>query len=281
DVVQVARPRGRQRDPGVAITPVLELGQVPIVNGSAFELREVLINLIFNAVDAMPDGGTLTLQTGVEHNGVSIEVRDTGIGMSEETLAQMWTPFFTTKGVHGTGLGLTMTHTIIVQQYSGRINVQSAEGAGTSITVWLPLGDEAAGSAPAPAEPVEQRKARILLIEQEPLVQSALAGLIETWGYEVTCADSGLEGLALAERQRFDVAISDISLTDLTAWELMGALKQLDGQIRTILLTVWGTNIDADQGATVMDAMIPKPFEAEAVRETLAQLLAPAAVLDP
>ena len=95
----------------------IEKGQIPLIYGSPFALREVLTNVVLNATDAMPKGGILTIRTEQVDDDVSMEVSDTGIGMDEETQNRMWEPFFSTKGEHGTGLGLSMTHAIVVQHH--------------------------------------------------------------------------------------------------------------------------------------------------------------------
>jgi signal transduction histidine kinase/CheY-like chemotaxis protein len=277
DVMQLTRPRWRNRDNGIVITTTVECSEhIPAIYGSAFALREVLTNLILNAVDAMPHGGTLTLCTRVESDGVLLQVADTGIGMSEATVAQMWDPFFSTKGEHGTGLGLSMAHAIIVQQHGGRITVQSTEGVGTTINMLLPL-HRAEDSLPAEDPPAltssAEQHGRILLVESDLRVQSALARLLESWGHQVISVDSGQAAFDSFD-DRFDLVMADSGLTDMSVWELVAQLKLRVPALQAILLTVWQSVSEVDQRRQVFDAVLPKPFESEAVHLVITDVLA-------
>ncbi len=277
DVMQLTRPRWRSRDNGIVITVAVESSaDIPPIYGSPFALREVLTNLILNAADAMPQGGTLTLRTRIEPDGVLVQVADTGIGMSEETQAQMWNPFFSTKGEHGTGLGLSMAHAIIVQQHGGRITVQSAEGVGTTINLLLPLQRTEdllpAEDSPSLLSSTDQR-GRILLVESDLRVQSALARLLESWGHEVLAVDSGQAALERFDA-RFDLVLADSGLTDMSAWELVADLKLRAPALQAVLLTIWQSVPEVDQRRQLFDAILPKPFESAAVQLVITDMLA-------
>lgn len=148
--VTLAQPKWQTQasEAGAEIQVSVEPGEIPAVAGDATELREALANLIFNAVDAMPRGGVITLRTRVEGNDVLLEVRDTGVGMSEEVRRRCLEPFFTTKGPHGTGLGLAMVFGIL-QRHSGTVEIESVPNCGTTLTLRLPAMDAvgAAGSS--------------------------------------------------------------------------------------------------------------------------------------
>ncbi len=277
DVMQLTRPRWRTRDNGIVITVAVESSAaLPRIYGSAFALREVLTNLILNAVDAMPEGGTLTLRTSVEADGVLVQVADTGIGMTEETQSQMWNPFFSTKGEHGTGLGLSMAHAIIVQQHGGRITVQSTEGVGTTINLLLPLQrtDDMLPADDSPALPSSAgQHGRILLVESDLRVQSALARLLESWGHEVRAVDSGQAAMDSFD-PHFDLVMADSGLTDMSAWDLVADLKLRAPLLQAVLLTVWQSVPEVDQRRQLFDAILPKPFESEAVQTVITDVLA-------
>jgi signal transduction histidine kinase len=115
----------------------LDLQEIPVILGDAARLRDAITNLIFNAVDAMPKGGTITLRTRAEEKYVLLEVSDTGIGMTEDVRRSCFEPFFTTKGQHGTGLGLAMVHGI-AQHHLGKIDIMSEPGKGTTFALRLP-----------------------------------------------------------------------------------------------------------------------------------------------
>jgi signal transduction histidine kinase len=149
EVAQITQPKWQHEaeNQGRQINMILAMGEVKAAWGRAAELREVLINLILNALWAMPRGGTLTLETTMDAGQVVIRVRDTGIGMSEETRRQAFEPFFTTKGDQGTGLGLSVAQKLI-REMGGEIEVDSAEGQGAAFTLRLPTAPP--GAAPTP-----------------------------------------------------------------------------------------------------------------------------------
>jgi signal transduction histidine kinase/ActR/RegA family two-component response regulator len=258
--------RGRWRDEaeraGVQYEVTTSLADAPRVAGQASELREVLTNLVLNALDAMPRGGALALSTRELRDGTGcwtvVEVEDTGEGMPEVVRARIFDPFFTTKGVRGVGLGLSVVYGI-VQRHGGRIEVESIEGAGTTMRVVLPaceadasasaaagaagdgaasgasggaLGSGALGSVPggAPAggassilmEAAARPPLRILVVDDEPSVRTLLADLLRTVGHEVVEAPNGAEALARVEAEAEEGMVFDLVLTDLGMPELTG-----------------------------------------------------------
>lgn len=275
DVVQLTRPRWRNAGNGCGIDTKIDAHEVPWIYGSAFALREVLTNLILNAIDAMPSGGELTLRTQAEADHVLITVSDTGVGMSEETQGQIWTPFFSTKGDHGTGLGLSMAHAIIVQQHGGSISVQSTEGVGTTINLLLPVqrAERALPEETRSLGPPTEYHGRILVVENDLRVQSALMQLLESWGHQVVATESGQATLDIFD-SRIDVLIADSGLTDMSVWELATQLKEHSPLLQAVLLTVWQHPSDVDQRRQIFDAVLPKPFEADAVHTVITQVLA-------
>src|SRR5262249_41303890 len=171
------------------------LGSTPTVHGQAAELRDVLINLIFNAVDAMGQGGTLTIRTRFDApiSMVVIEVADTGVGMSDEVRRRCLEPFFTTKGDKGTGLGLATTSGII-QRHGGSIAIESAPGKGTTMILRLPARSTAAPPS-AGSTTVSGRRLQVLVVEDEPGPLAVLQAFVSGDGHAVETATSGLEGL--------------------------------------------------------------------------------------
>ena len=281
DVLQLTRPRWRNRPHDSAIETVVEASAVPQIYGSDFALREVLTNLVLNAVDAMPLGGQLTIRTTTETDSVSIQVADTGIGMSEATQARMWEPFFSTKGERGTGLGLTMVHAIIVQHHGGRLLVQSAEGVGTTITLLLPTVREemVVSENGVPASINHDQSGHILLVESDARVQLAIVGLLGD--HYVVAVDSGAAAMAAFAQQSFDIVLADSGLTDMSVWDLVAQLKERAPYVKAVLLTVWAAPPDVDQRRHVFDAVLPKPFESSAVQALISTLLASEPTREP
>src|SRR5207247_6143421 len=175
------------------------------IMGVESELREALTNLVLNAVDAMPDGGTLTLRTSVASGQsaaanvsapgrVQVEVADTGIGMDEETRRRCLEPFYTTKGERGTGLGLAMVYGM-VQRHSAELEIESAVRHGTLVRLIFAVADPivpAAGARPRPQQPLS--RLRILLVDDDPMLTKSLRDILEQDGHVVTVADGGQKG---------------------------------------------------------------------------------------
>lgn len=217
----------------------------------ANQLEMVLINLVVNARDAMPEGGAICIegQARTQKSGerpqvfVTLSVRDNGIGMSPETLARATEPFFTTKGPgKGTGLGLSMAHGL-VEQSGGRMLIESSLGKGTTIELWLPLGVSAQPPAGATEEMSEQPAApapglKILAVDDDPLVLSNTAALLEDLGHRVAAVGSGEAALALIrQREDFDILVTDQMMPGMTGTQLAGILQTEKPNLPVLLVS--------------------------------------------
>jgi signal transduction histidine kinase/ActR/RegA family two-component response regulator len=287
--------RGRWRDEAGRAGIVYEVthvpGDVPDVAGEASELREVLTNLILNALDAMPAGGALYLVTDVTPDGeVCLSVTDSGEGMSDEVRARIFDPFFTTKGVRGVGLGLSVVYGI-VQRHGGRIEVTSAPGQGSTMHVILPPidgTDRRTGTArdsvlPTGVSPVTANllaggpALRIFVADDEPAVRTLLADLLRVAGHEAESFASGRELVAGLEaavqdpRARpVDLVLTDLGMPEMSGWDVARAVREHAGAPPVVLVTGWGIQLDdqllAESG--VAD-VIAKPFTLEDVLEVV------------
>jgi signal transduction histidine kinase/ActR/RegA family two-component response regulator len=250
-----------------------ELGDIPPVLGDASEIREVLTNLIVNAVDAMPKGGILRLATRAlsEASRVELSVADTGMGMTEEVRAQIFDPFFTTKGTGGSGLGLSVSYGIL-KRHSGTISVKSVPGAGTTFTVTLPAVEgqpveepEASVSVPGPL--------RILVVDDEEGIRVSLYAALQREGHFVAVAASGEEGLRLFGISKFDVVLTDLGMPGMSGWQVAQAVKRLRPRTPVVLITGWGATLsEADRHRPEADAILAKPVTAKAILQVLARL---------
>src|SRR5438477_9137712 len=188
EVIELTRPRWEveAQSRGVRYEFTVE-GLAPPVAGRPEELREVLTNLITNAVDAMPEGGRCTVRLDARPDWATISVKDTGVGMPEEMRRRVFEPFFTSKGPRGTGLGLAVSWGIVTR-HGGTIEVDSVPGGGSTFVVRLPipiaLPDSVTGMTVAPPS----RTARVLIVEDEPEVQAVLADMLREAGYVVVVA---------------------------------------------------------------------------------------------
>jgi CheY-like chemotaxis protein len=229
---------------------------------------------VLNAVDAMPEGGRITIRTWVAAGWVHCMVADTGIGMTPEVQRHALEPFFTTKGVKSTGLGLSVNYGI-VQRLGGELTIDSIDGRGTSITFKLPTADRPAPTPPAPLA-APPRALRVLVIDDEREVRAMLADLLAAEGHEVAEAASGAEGLKHLEGDdAIDVVLSDLGMPGMTGWEVARAVKKRHPNLPVVLITGWGEDPESgpnDRSAT--DAIIAKPVTPVSLRAALARAAA-------
>ena len=216
DVAQLTAPRWRDT-PQVEGRPIslrVEADGHPMILGSASRLRDVLMNLISNAVDALPGGGAIRLTVGVETGSAVIRVIDSGVGMSAEVQARIFEPFYTTKGASGTGLGLSMAFGI-VEQHGGSVSVHSVPSKGTTLQLTFPLHVPALVPVPTPEPPVRPARIaplRVLAVDDEPSMTKAVVRMLRPAGHIVSAACSGEEALEKLATDTFDVVISDMGM---------------------------------------------------------------------
>jgi signal transduction histidine kinase/ActR/RegA family two-component response regulator len=279
DAINLSRPRWRDipQQRGVVIKLSTELDpQLTTVLGNESEIRQALVNLIINAVDAMPQGGELTLRTrhiAVRNanptlpatSTVQIEVADTGSGMDDETRRRCLEPFFTTKGSRGTGLGLAMVYGVMERQ-GGRIQIESVPGRGTTMRLVFAPSLPLKLLSPTKVDPAQDSPPlRVLCIDDEPLVLEVLQELLQHLGHQTTTALGGQEGLNLfrgsAERhERFDAVITDLGMPGMDGYSFARQLKSESPSTPVILLTGWGMFLGAeDPVSTTVDLILPKP----------------------
>jgi CheY-like chemotaxis protein len=281
--VLLTQPRWRNQAQaaGVTIRVETDLQPLPPVMGNAADLRDALTNLIFNAVDAMPRGGTLTIRTRLDGQRARLEIADTGVGMSEEVRRRCFDPFFTTRGESGTGLGLSMVYGTI-QRHEGTIDVESAPQQGTTFILRLPVAANEPVATPPPA-PVDALRAsrRVLLVEDEAALRRILTEFLTIDRHVVETAANGREGLDkfLANREledpnsRFELVITDLAMPQMSGDQLAAAIKRADPSMPIILLTGLGEMLRAqgDQPEGV-DLVVAKPISIAALQRAIAQV---------
>jgi CheY-like chemotaxis protein/anti-sigma regulatory factor (Ser/Thr protein kinase) len=244
-----------------------------MIAGSATDLREALINLIFNAVDALPAGGTLTLRTrrDPDPDHILIEVADTGTGMTEEIRQRCFEPFFTTKGDGGTGLGLAMVYGI-VQRHSGAINIQTKLGAGTTVTLRLPVSPETKPRTATGPAPVVLPRLRVLVVDDDAQVRAILLEFLAGDGHTAAGAADGREALEKLGQETFDVALVDRAMPGMSGDQLAVAFKSLRPTAPVIMLTGFGAMMQANhETPDGVDFIVPKPVTIEDLRAALAK----------
>lgn len=304
EALELTRPRW-ENEPhrrGCSIEIRKDLADVPPVLGHPAELREALINLILNAVDAMPMGGALTLRarrlsrgagepekwgTGelsapilrfadapihAEGDWVELGVTDTGVGMTEETRKRMFDPFFTTKGVGGTGLGLSVVYGI-VERHGGQVEAISTPDLGTTIVLRFLTAAGRPPAAPPPPPPVSAPSRRILVIEDEESVREAITEYLRLKGHTVIEADSGALGLARLENEPVDLVLTDLGMPGMTGWDVARAVKAAFPSVPVVLLTGWGHYVAPEtEVGRLVDRILRKPIPLEELQRLVNEL---------
>jgi CheY-like chemotaxis protein len=258
EVVAITRPLWAERARGGQIQLRRQLADRVLVRGIPGELREALLNLVQNALDAMQSGGTLGIRTAVLGETVELEVSDSGIGMTAEVRERAFEPFFTTKGQMGTGLGLAEVYGI-VKRHRGQVEIESQQGEGTRVRITFP---RAAPAASAPPEPVVRPRVtrRVLLVEDHVDSREFMTALLETEGHVVTSAATvreALERLDGPEGADFDVLVTDIGLPDASGWDLIPQARERRPTMRIGVVTGWEGHNAPSEGA---DFLLRKPL---------------------
>ena len=281
DASEITRPRWKNcaEASNIHIMLDLQIGSNAMVMGDDSELREVLVNMVFNAVDAMPEGGTLTLSTHTEGDSVIVKVIDTGVGMYPEVRSRIFDPFFTTKGKAGLGLGLAVSFGII-RRHSGNIEVESKYGSGTEFRITLPVAkiveksvneSECATTVlPEAASPITepQPPMRLLVVDDEVFVRDLLRDILEGENCDVRVAESGSEAFSLFKEMEFDGVFTDIGMPGMSGWELAREIRQINKQIPIAVITGWGEAVGShEQKAAGVDWIVAKPFTADRIAE--------------
>ena len=281
DTGEITRPRWKNHAEAnsVHINLELQIASKATVMGDAGELREVLVNLVFNAVDAMPRGGKLRLATHDRDGFVEISVSDTGTGMSEETRTRVFDPFFTTKGKAGLGLGLAVSYGII-RRHEGVFEVESQVGRGTTFRIKLPIAVNIDVPAriehvASPAQVASASKlSEILVVDDEEYVRELLHDVLQAAGFRVVLARDGLEALDLFDRKQIAGVLTDVGLPGMSGWELSRYLRERDPDLPIAIITGWGDSVGSEeQRAAGVEWVVTKPFSVERIVQ-IAQMIA-------
>jgi signal transduction histidine kinase len=274
---ELARPRWTRSAEleGVSFDITVDIQPAPPVFVVPAEIRELLLNLLFNAVDAMPSGGRITIATGTAPDGsAQITVADQGTGMSEEVLAEVFKPFFTTKGERGCGLGLSVCRNI-AERHGGVLDVKSTPGQGTTFTLKLPPAELVASPAierePVAATAPEPTGAgrRVLLIDDQEEVRESVGEMLRALGHQVTTAGNGAEAIAIARGGNLDVVLTDFGMPGMNGVEVARHLLTTIPETPVVLVTGWGLDPDAPPPPKNVTSVISKPVTMNALREVM------------
>jgi PAS domain S-box-containing protein len=298
EALEITRPRWRdepQRQ-GYVIEVRTALDGLPPILGHAAEVREALTNLILNAVDAMPQGGVLTVsarriasasqgneppdrvvvvpdgQTPDSPSGwVELSIADTGTGMSEEVRRRIFEPFFTTKGLRGSGLGLSVVYGIM-ERHEGHIEVSSTLGKGTQISLRFRIASQAV-EVRREERPLRLAPLRILLVDDDPTVRETVGSLLRTLGHEILEADGGAAGIARLAEGPVDLVMTDLGMPEVNGWDVARAVKAQTATLPVLLMTGWGDQVTTGtKTSDLVDRVLTKPFRLEELTRVLAEL---------
>jgi len=276
DVMDLTRVRwasGRRTGPG-AIDLAVDAPPGVVVRGIGSELREVVTNIVVNAVDAMPEGGKLRVGVAVDGDRALVHVNDTGCGMPPEVVARIFDPFFTTKGSQGNGLGLSIAHGI-VKRHGGEIHVESEVGRGTTMTIALPAapadasGEGWVARVRSRSSPVPAAVRRALVVDDDPSVLRVVSELLRSEGYVVETASGGSSALVRIQgvTEPFDLVLTDLFMPDVNGLDVAAEVRRRGAAHRTIVMS--GCTMTLQGGALeghLVDAVLRKPFSREELR---------------
>jgi GAF domain-containing protein/CheY-like chemotaxis protein/anti-sigma regulatory factor (Ser/Thr protein kinase) len=265
-----SRWRDEARSRGVSVEVATTLApDLPPVAGDPAELREALINLILNAVDAMPDGGSLAFATSADAERVELVVADTGTGMPEHVRQRIFDPFFTTKGPRGTGLGLSMTYGIL-SRHGAQISVESEEGKGTRFRLVFPRTSLSEAPGARAAAPTAEVSLRCLVVDDERAVGEVLGDIIESAGHKALVVNGGAAALDRFRAEPFDAVFTDLAMPGMSGWEVSRAIKALRPDVPIYVVTGFGVEVPPQELAGHgVRAVLTKPL---GLQETLALL---------
>jgi PAS domain S-box-containing protein len=276
EVREMSKPRwkdqAQEKGINIELMTLLEKDLSPVM-GNPSELREVLTNIIFNSIDAMPEGGKIVIETRNANKEVQILVTDTGMGIPKEVMRRIFDPFFTTKGVISDGLGLSIAYNIITRQ-GGRIEIESEEGKGTILTIILPVPLELREDKEEGTLKKYVKSTNILVIDDEEMVRNILGNLLKQGGHNVFSASSGKEGLALFNKGGIDLVFTDLGMPGMSGWEVAKSIKAIDCSVPVALITGWGFQIDDEKmKESGADLVLNKPFKIYEVLDLVAEAM--------
>jgi signal transduction histidine kinase/ActR/RegA family two-component response regulator len=267
DACEMTRPRWESRSEFAPIRFALHADCQAFVKGDPVELREVLVNMIYNAVDAMPSGGEVRVATQETRDRVVLCITDTGTGMTSEVKQRLFDPFFTTKGKAGTGMGLAVSFGII-RRHEGSIEVESETGRGTTFKISLPKVSPAVTNAGQnllnAGTSTNDDRMRVLVVDDETHVREVLIEALESEGCEVISAPSGEVALALFDQYegKFDAVFTDIGMPEMSGWELVTEIRERSKTIPLAIVSGWADAISVQtRNAVNADWVIAKPFD--------------------
>jgi CheY-like chemotaxis protein/two-component sensor histidine kinase len=237
--------------------------KVPFIMCNPTELREVFINIINNAIDAMSEGGSLSSSTWDKDNTVFISISDTGKGMSEAVKKNIFDPFFTTRRPEGAGLGMSVSHGII-KKHGGKIEVESAVGRGSTFTLQFPAATNTDSSEEPPEtkQEIKSGSLRILVVDDEEAICNILDNFLSIKGHLVRTVDNGREAIILAKNVDYDLVLCDMAMPEVYGYDVIRSLNELEERPKIGIITGWEDKLKPpEEEGLKVDFIIKKPFD--------------------
>jgi signal transduction histidine kinase/DNA-binding response OmpR family regulator len=257
---------------GASVKIATDLGRIPTTAGSHLEITQVVSNLIFNAVEAMPEGGRVSFRTWQDGDRVCLEVADTGTGIPKEIRDRIFEPFFTTKP-SGQGLGMAVVYGIL-SRYGGEISVDSEDGKGTTFRMNLPLKVYSVKGEAGSVDRASGGAARILLVEDDDLNREIFEEYVNVAGHECRSARKGTEAVEILERERFDLVVTDLSMPGMSGWQVARHAKDADPTVPVVLLTGWSIQQEEEKiRESGVDFVVSKPCSLDRFRRMVEEAL--------
>ncbi len=265
DVIEFSMPRWKTISEASGITYYIDkegLEEVPKVCGNNTELREVILNIINNSLDAMPEGGNLSFRTWKNDDNVFLSILDTGEGMYEDIRKNIFDPFLTTKMPKGAGLGMSVSYGII-KRHSGMIYVKSEVGRGTTITIQLPICKDInhIDTISEPMHELEVTNLHILVVDDEQAVCEFLSEFLTQEKQNVKSVFSGKDAIKLLKSEKFDLVLCDLVMPDVGGREVIKLLDTLENSPKVGLITGWSEKLETFHKEELkVDFIVKKPF---------------------
>lgn len=275
DVIMITTPlwKDQQQRNGKVVEVLTRLDEVQSIAGNAAELREVLTNILLNALDALPRGGKITFTTRADEGFVSLATADNGGGMTSEVRERAFDPFFTTKGPGNSGLSLSVAYGII-RRHEGELTVESVPGEGTTFLIRLPQSSTAARPPAASPQMGPVRRTRILVVDDDPAVRNVLASILANAGHEVVKAGGGREGVELLQTTTFDLIFTDLGMPDMSGLEVAATVEKQSPTTAVVMITGWERELDqAKLREEGVGLLLCKPCDLVTVQNTVTAAL--------
>jgi len=278
DAIDITRPRWRDDAEAAGIKYEVQLNwnteEELLINGEPSDLREVFVNIILNALDAMIVGGSIIILASADETTVRVSITDSGTGMTEETISRIFDPFYTTKGTSGLGMGLSESYRTI-ERHCGRIEVDSQPSRGTTFVIFLPRVSSEQTLAANQSHPTAVPIARILIVDDEEPVRRVLAAILGQKGHTVSTAGSAAEALMMVDEQDFDVVFTDLAMPKTDGVTTAAEIKSRKPATKVVLMSGYGAERAYEQAGETsgVDFALSKPFRMQDINEALRMLL--------